>query len=69
MLEQQIQSLPLGLFLHQIPAARSILKVEEIEEGGGWERVEGKLWVRIELVPGSLDAAAVRTGQLRPWGR
>ena len=53
------QGPPLGQFLHQIPAARSILKVEEIEEGGGWERVEGKLWVRIELVPGSLDAAAV----------
>ena len=48
----------LGHFLHVSPAAKSVIRVTELEENGAWVAVRGKLWVRVDLANGSLGSLA-----------
>lgn len=49
------QGPPLGQFLHQNPAARCVIAVEEIWNGADWERAAGRVWVKIELPPDAME--------------
>lgn len=49
------QGPPLGQFLHQNPAARCVIEVEDIWSGGSWERAAGKLWMKVDLPPDAME--------------
>ncbi len=49
------QGPPLGEFLHQNPAARCVIDVEEIWNGGSWERAEGRMWLKVDLPPDAIE--------------